>query len=109
MKGLKKIIMVLMVLGMIAVFAAPASAKWFDVDVVYSTTLDTGDAAIRVARISDGVEKIFAIPTDAANKMLAMALSVQSSGGALYLQINVVSWSNLLPIDEMRVRSQAAQ
>ena len=104
MKGMKKILMVLMVLSMIVVFAAPASANWYTVSVVYADYNDLGDLEIRAAK-ANGKETVFTGPVGHASEMLAMALTVQSSGGSLQLSIESDSFGGA--ITSMRVLTPA--
>jgi hypothetical protein len=92
MKGMKKILMVLMVLSMVVVFAAPASATWWDVNVVQTTTNDAGIVTARVERVTDGKKQNFDFPTGEEDRFLAMILTVQAST-ILDLQIEAASWS----------------
>jgi len=100
MKGMKKILMVLMVLSMVLVFAAPASAKWYTVGVIYSDCTELGDVEIKVEK-ANGKSAVFTAPTDHAKEMLAMVLTVQASGGSLLLSIEAASFGG--DITSMRV------
>jgi hypothetical protein len=88
MKGIKKIVVVLMVLSMVLVFAGTASAKWYTVNVVHTNLSDDGSVEIKVER--NGKVQIFALPAGYENPFLATALTAQASG----LQIKVeVDWA----------------
>lgn len=88
MKSLKKIVMVLMVLSMIVAFATPASAvqKWHSVNVLSSTTSDTGAVEIYIEK--SGKFRTFTVPVGQENKMLAMALCAQSAGMQLSIFVD---------------------
>ena len=104
MKGMKKIVMVLMVLSMVVVFAAPAFANWYTVSVVTTTIDDGGQVTIRVENVDNSKKNNFVLPADQVNQMLATVLTCQSSGGAMQLQIEADSW-NAGTITSMRLLS----
>ena len=91
MKGMKKILMVLMVLSMVVVFAGQdAIAAWYEVNVVYSGIDDQGRCEIRVAN-DGGRERIFYAPTGLEKQYLAIALSAQSTSGRVAIDVD---WSD---------------
>jgi hypothetical protein len=104
MKGVKKIMMVLMVFSMIVVFAGQAHAKWFTLSVVYTNCTELGDVQILLEK-ANGKRATFTAPTDHAKEMLAMALTVQASGGSLKLSIEADRFGG--PITSMRVVTAA--
>jgi len=104
MKGMKKIMMVLMVLSMVLVFTGQANAKWWTVGVIYADCTELGDVEIKVAKMN-GNTAVFTVPTDHAKEMLAMVLTVQSSGGSLQLSIEAASFGGA--ITSMRVVTPA--
>jgi len=79
MKGMKKILMVLLVLSMVVVFAgqAIAASKWRTVNVLSTTTSDQG--AVEVVVEMNGKFRTFTVPLGQENKMLSMAMSAQAS------------------------------
>ena len=100
MRGMKKIVMVLMVLSMILVFAGQANAKWYTVSVIHADCTELGDIEIKAEK-ANGKTAVFTVPTDSAKEMLAMVLTVQSSGGSLLLSVEAASFGGA--ITSMRV------
>ncbi len=86
MKGIKKIVVLLMVLSMFLVFAGPASAKWWTVDVIFTRITDQGFVEIQVQR--NGMFRIFGLPAAYANQFLATALSAQGAGLQLKIEVD---------------------
>jgi hypothetical protein len=84
MKGIKKIVMILMVLSMVLAFAGPASAKWWTVNVVHTNLADDGTCEIKVER--NGKFQTFALPVGYENQFLAMALTAQAAGLQLKIE-----------------------
>ena len=100
MKGLKKIIMVLMVLSMVVVFALPASAAgWYVTNVEFAMIVDDGTVQIRLQNPDTGFSKTFVAPSGYENQYLAMALTAQSTG----MQLKVLlDWTTAQsPIERM--------
>ena len=91
MKGMKKMVTMLVILSMVVVFAGPANAavQSYVVDITRSQIDDTGALEIQVER-GDGAKRSFGIPDAQLNQMLAMVLTAQ----ALNLQVVIrVDWS----------------
>ena len=86
MKRIKKIMMLLMVLSLVLVFAATASAKWYTVNVINTNYYNDGTVEIKVE--SDGKYNTFILPNAYANQFLAMALTAQSGGLQLKIDVN---------------------
>ena len=86
MKGIKKIVVVLMVLSMVLVFALPASAKWWTVDVLFTRINDDGFCEIKVER--SGMYRTFGLPDAYANQFLATALTAQAGGHQLKIEVD---------------------
>ena len=86
MKGIKKIVMVLVVLSMVLVFALPASAKWWAVNVIYTKIDDQGFVDIQVERA--GMYRTFGLPAAYANQFLATALTAQAGGHQVKIEVD---------------------
>ncbi len=86
MKSIKKIVMLLMVLSMVLVFAGPASAKWWTVDVIFTRITDDGFVEIQVERA--GMYRTFGLPAAYVNQFLATALTAQAGGHQLKLEVD---------------------
>ena len=86
MKRIKKIMMLLMVLSLVLVFAATASARWYTVNVINTNYYNDGTVEIKVE--SDGKYNTFILPNAYANQFLAMALTAQSGGLQLKIDVN---------------------
>ena len=89
MKGIKKIVMLLMVLSMVLIFVGPASAKWWTVNVIFTNLSDQGVVEIEVERA--GMYRSFGLPAAHVNQFLATALTAQASG--LQLKIEIDDWN----------------
>jgi hypothetical protein len=86
MKGIKKIMMLFVVLGMVLVFAATASARWYTVNVINTNIYNDGTVEMKVE--GDGRYNTFVLPNAYANQFLAMALTAQSGGLQLKIDVN---------------------
>ena len=92
MKGMKKIIMVLMVLSLIVVFAGQSIAgeKWQTCKVSGVLCTEEGVVQIALERSDLGESKFFNVPSGQENMMVAIALSAMSMGSTVEAYID---WS----------------
>ena len=86
MKRIKKIVMLFMVLSMVLAFAETASAKWYTVNVINTNFYNDGTVEMKVE--GDGRYQTFVLPAAYANQFLAMALTAQSGGLQLKIDVN---------------------
>jgi len=94
MKGIKKIMMLLMVLSMVLVFAGPASAKWYTVNVIHTNLSDDGTVEIKVEW--SGKYNTFVLPDEYVKQFLATALTAQAAGLQLMIEVDwATSWSDI--------------